>query len=311
MIFLLLGEDSFQIKQKKQEIIEKFSKEFSKKILIKSFNLSETPFKKDEVIFNNSSIFGERKIFVFENIDRNSEFQNFFLKNLTSYKNSQEIFILIQEGKPKNKEFFEKIKQNSSEYFEFNFLSKSEFLKWVKKNLKKYSLRFTPKAMEIFLERCEMDLWRVENELKKLSLFQEEKNLITEKEVIKLVPLNLKENIFLFVNAIFSKDIKKASSILREYLFEGERLNFLFSILKTQVRDLIFSRSLLERSPILAQKILLKKFHPFRARILLENAKKFNLAFLKRVYFKIFELELRVKKGELSFPTLFSILGLS
>lgn len=305
MIFLLIGEDSFQIKEKEKELVEKFSPQPLKEVLYR-FNLKEDFQEVIEKEIQTPSFFNQRKIFILENPDKNPNFQSFFLRNLSLFEKSEDIFILIQGGKIKNRSFFQKLKAHSC-FFEFKLFSEKELIEWAKKKAKKLSLSFSPKAFEVLLERCGKNPWRIERELEKLSLFQEKGGVFTEKEILELVPFIVEENIFSFVNALLERDVKKAIFLFREYLFSGERLNFLFPILRSQIRDLMFTISLFQNIPSFAPKLLLKRFHPYRAKILMENARKFDLENLKRVYFKIFELEVKTKTGELTLPTIFSI----
>ncbi|MBC7074309.1 hypothetical protein H5T58_02940, partial [Candidatus Parcubacteria bacterium] len=164
MIFLLFGEDKFQIHQKKEEILRELSKK-NKNFEVFSFDLEIEDWDKIQTHFKSSSFFSPLKIIVLQNPEKNKKFKESFLQEIEKYKASRNlILIIIQEGK--EKEFISLVKKYSR-WWHFSYLQELELKRWIKDKFKKNSLQPDPEIVDFLVLKFGSNLWAIENEIQK------------------------------------------------------------------------------------------------------------------------------------------------
>lgn len=310
MIVLIFGQDTFRSREKLREIIEYYKKKkgnLLNLIVFEGENLDYLTFKNT---FESSSVFGERKLVVIKNISKNKNFKNFktkFLKEIENFKRKKDVVLFFEQGILPKDSFFETLKKNSK-FQEFKPLSFSQLKFWVKKEFLKQKREIEEKAILKLIQLVGNDLWRMENEIKKLICFKR-KGEIKVKDVETLVPESKDIQIFEVIDAIFSKDKKKATIAVQDFFKKGEKIqNFLF-LLKYQTRILLLFKDLLLRGEKKEKIIEKLNLHPFFGEKIFNLAKKFDLEILKEIYQRVFELDFNIKLGKDPESSLFLFLS--
>jgi len=318
MIIFLYGLDTYRSREKLHEIIANYQKIHKSGLNLKYFLGTETDFDtlKDEL--RQTSMFKEKKLIILVDIFSNSEFKERFLesgKSLNKFWLGDENIILFYEQNSVLKEdplllFLKKYSQSQ----EFQPLGGQKLKSWAKKEFENYGAKIEEKALDKLIDFVGNDLWQMVNEIKKLVsyrasrqrgeggkenevLFDQKKGVRIELEDVELlVRPKIETDIFETIDAIASKDKKRALKFIKAHLERGDSPLYLFSMIVFQFRNLLMVKDLIERN---LPSYFLTGLHPFviKKSILLSN--KFRFLELKKIYQKIFQIDIDIKTGKI------------
>jgi DNA polymerase-3 subunit delta len=295
MIYLIFGEDTFRSKEKLKEIVEKYQKIHKSGLNLKILDLEKLSFEDLKREFSFSSMFAEKKLLILKNSSKNEQFKKNFLKEIENFSKSKEIIFFFEEGKVKEDHFFKEIKK-FGKFQEFKPLDKFQLKTWIKEKIKNLGGKIEEKAIQKLISFVGNELWRMSEEIKKLIAYKKGEE-IKEKDVEILVSPNLELDVFKIIDAIFRKDKKIALKFIHSYLKKGEKPNFLFLMIKHQMRNLIEIKDLIERNEKFYQIRKRTELNPFVLEKILKTIQKFKLEELKKIYQRIFNLDLAIKTG--------------
>jgi len=336
MIIFLYGQDTYRSREKLHEIIVNYQKIHKSGLNLKYFLGTETDFDtlKDEL--RQTSMFKEKKLIILVDIFSNSEFKERFLesgKYLNKFWLGDENIILFYEQNSVLKEdplllFLKKYSQSQ----EFQPLGGQKLKSWAKKEFENYGAKIEERALDKLIDFVGNDPWQMANEIKKLvsyraprqrgeggkenevlfdhrafersevkeeskTLFAHKKGvIITLEDVELLVRPKIETDIFETIDAIASKDKKRALKFIKAHLERGDSPLYLFSMIVFQFRNLLMVKDLIERN---LPSYFLTGLHPFviKKSILLSN--KFRFLELKKIYQKIFQIDVDIKTGKI------------
>jgi DNA polymerase-3 subunit delta len=297
MIYLIFGEDTFRANRKLKEIIEKYRKIHKSGLNLKILDLKEKNFEDFKREFESFPMFSEKKLLILKNASKNKEFKERFLKEIEEFEKSKEIIFFFEEGEIKGDSFFEEIKKHGK-FQEFKPLDRLRLKIWLKQEFARYGVKIEDRAIERLIFLVGNDLWRMSEEIKKLIAFKKRKE-IKERDVEILISPKLELDIFKTIDAISSRNEKLAFKFLHSHLKRGERPAVLFSIIKYQFRNLIQVKDLMEKGEKISQIKSKLDLHPFVLEKILKISQKFKFEELKKIYQKIFNLDLAIKTGKL------------
>jgi DNA polymerase-3 subunit delta len=297
MIILLYGLDTYRSRQKLKEIIERYQSIYKSGLNLKFFDLKEKNFDDFKNEIHSVSMFKEKKLFVLKNASFNKEFKKRFLEKIKDFSLSKEIILFFEEEILNKDNFFEEIKK-VAKFQEFKPLDDFRLRFWIKEEVKKYNLRIEEKAITKLIEFVGNNLWQMENEIRKLAAFKMSGE-ITQSDVEKLVTPSFEANIFKTIDAIAKKDKKKALKSLKNHLEKGEKIPYIFSMIKFEFRNLLMIKDLFEKRVPISEIKRQTELHSFVIEKCLPLVREFQLAELKRIYQKIFELDSAIKSGKI------------
>jgi DNA polymerase-3 subunit delta len=297
MIYLIFGEDTFRANRKLKEIIEKYRKIHKSGLNLKILDLKEKNFDDFKREFESSPMFSEKKLLVLKNASQNKEFKEKFLKEIEKFEKSKEIIFFFEEGEIKNDSFFEEIKKHGK-FQEFKPLDRLRLKIWIRQEFEKYRAKIEDRVIERLIFLVGNDLWRMSEEIRKLVAFKRGKN-IREKDVEILILPKLELDIFKTIDAISSRNKKLAFKSLHFHLKRGEKPAVLFSIIKYQFRNLIRVKDLIEKGEKISQIKSKLDLHPFVLEKILRISQKFKIEELRKIYQRIFNLDLAIKTGKI------------
>jgi len=308
MIIFLYGPDTYRSQQKLNEIIEHYQKVHKSGLNLRYFDgdseksLNFQDFRNE---IETASMFREKKLLVLKDIFSNKDFQEEFLKQREKFVNSGNI-ILIYERKQADKKspFFKFLKKNS-ESQEFEPLEGPKLSSWIKKEFKQYNSKTDSEALAKLIEYVGNDLWRMSNEIRKLASYKKE---IGIKEIELLVRSKIETDIFKTIDAIAQKNKKQALILLHKHLEKGDSPLYLLSMINYQFRNLLVIKDLIEKHN--PYNLILKKsgLHPFVVKKSYYQSQKFTLQELKKIYQKIFQVDLNIKTGRIEPETALHLL---
>ena len=294
MIIFLYGEDTYRMMEKLKEIIERYKKIHKSGLNLKYFD-DFTNFKDG---IRQTSMFKEKKLAVVTNVFTSSDFKEKFYQSKKDFLNSEDI-ILIYEEKDfnKNNSLFRFLKKNAKSQ-EFKFLAGQKLKAWIKKEFNKYEVKIDSEVLEKLIEYIGNDLWQMSNEIRKLASFRNNK-IVGVEDIKLLVRSKIETDIFKTIDAIADKNKKQALKLLHKHLEKGDSPLYLLSMINYQFRNLLVVKDFIEKHK--PYSIILRKsgLHPFVVKKSYYQSQKFTFQELKKIYRKIFKVDLDIKTGRI------------
>lgn len=288
MIFFLFGQDTYRSRQKLQEIIERYKKTRKSGLNFRIFNFKKASFQDFEDVIRTTSMFSEKKLIVLKNTFSNPEFSEKFLENKKKYLKSEDVILFYCEEKISKSASLFKFLKKQAKAQEFKFLEGKQLEDWVKQEFKNYGADANQEATRRIIEFVGSDLWQMSNEIKKLVSFKKDEQ-IKKQDVELLVKSKIETDIFKTIDAIALKNRKQALRLLYKHLEKGDSPLYLLTMINFQFRNLL----IVKENPRPAG------MHPYVLRKTLGQANKFSLEELKKIYRKIFQVDINIKTGKI------------
>jgi len=271
---------------------------------LKLLDLKEKDFQDFKNEAQIASMFSEKKLLVLKNAFENFDFKEKISAEIEKFAKSEEVILFYEEEIKKDK-FFQTLKK-FSEYQEFQLLDGERLKNWVKKEFKKYQAKIDSAVLEKLIEFVGNDLWQMANEIKKLVAYKTGHNQITtvtklcpeiEREDVELlVKSKIEIDIFKTIDAIAAKDKKRAIKLLKAHLEKGDSPLYLLSMINFQFRNLLIIKDLIEKN---LSPYSFTNLHPYVIKKSISLLGKFSFSELKKIYQKIFEVDLDIKTGKI------------
>ena len=252
MIIFLYGQDSYRIDQKLKELIEGYKAKNPSAFNFVSLDFTENDF--EDLVFNlkSESLIPEKKLVVCKNIFRIDGSRAIDL--LASYgvsKNQDVIFIAVSleksdsKSEPRNVhqdalrgELFQYLIKKPNLSSEFQPLAGSRLRSWLINFAKSCGIAFDGEALDYLIDNVGGDLWRQEQEIKKLADYKikgvirliDAQNLVSQKSGI---------NIFDLTDAIGARNRKKVLLLWHKALEIGEEPIELLGLFAWHIRNLL------------------------------------------------------------------------
>ena len=304
MIIFLYGPDTYRSRQKLNEIVEHYKEIHKSGLDLKLLDLKEKDFQDFKNEAQIASMFSEKKLLVLKNAFENFDFKEKISAEIEKFAKSEEVILFYEEEIKKDK-FFQTLKK-FSEYQEFQLLDGERLKNWVKKEFKKYQAKIDSAVLEKLIEFVGNDLWQMANEIKKLVAYKTGHNQITtvtklcpeiEREDVELlVKSKIEIDIFKTIDAIAAKDKKRAIKLLKAHLEKGDSPLYLLSMINFQFRNLLIIKDLIEKN---LSPYSFTDIHPYVIKKSISLLGKFSFSELKKIYQKIFEVDLDIKTGKI------------
>jgi len=304
MIIFLYGPDTYRSRQKLNEIVEHYKEIHKSGLDLKLLDLKEKDFQDFKNEAQIASMFSEKKLLVLKNAFENFDFKEKISAEIEKFAKSEEVILFYEEEIKKDK-FFQTLKK-FSEYQEFQLLDGERLKNWVKKEFKKYQAKIDSAVLEKLIEFVGNDLWQMANEIKKLVAYKTGHNQITtvtklcpeiEREDVELlVKSKIETDIFKTIDAIAAKNKKRALKLLKAHLEKGDSPFYLFSMINFQFRNLLIIKDLIEKN---LSPYSFTNLHPYVIKKSISLLGKFSFSELKKIYQKIFEVDLDIKTGKI------------
>lgn len=289
MIYFLYGPDSYRSKEKLNEIVSGYKKVHSSGLNLVYFSADKS-YEDFMNIFKISGMFAEKKLVVLKNLFGNKKFQESLLENIKSLESAKDIIIIFEEDKVDERlKIFKELKKQVK-CQEFELQDGVNLKKWLSVELTKNNSKMEPMAEDLLLNFVGNDLWQLHNEVMKLSSFKINK-VITAEDVKLLVRPKIDNDIFRTIEALASKNKKLALDLIQKHIENGDHPLYLLSMIAYQFRNLL----------ILKEAGYAKKtgLHPFVVQKTMPLCAKFSMEDLKKIYWKIFEMDADIKIGKI------------
>ena len=307
MIIFLYGQDTYRSRQKLNQIIEHYKKIHKSGLNLKFFDCQTADFQDFEDEIRSNSMFKEKKLIVLKNIFLNQKFKENFLKNSSKLSQSNDIILFHEEREISSTDLLFKFLKKQVKSQEFKPLEGQKLKNWAKKELSKFRTEISPEALDKLINFVGNDLWQLSNEVKKLVNFKA-KGKIGPEDVELLVKPKIEADIFKTIDAIALKNKKQALKLLHKHLEKGDNPLYLLSMINFQFRNLLIIKDLIEKNRPYYSILKTSKLHPFVVKKSYQQAQKFTSQELKKIYQKIFQVDLTIKTGKIEPETALDIL---
>jgi len=194
-----------------------------------------------------------------------------------------------------------KFLKKQKEVQEFKFLEKGELMNWVEREFRKHRREIDSIGLEILVRSTGNDLWKASNEIIKLVTYSAKNSSprISSEDVKMLIKPEIEPEIFQTIDAIASGNKKRAMILLHQHLKKGDSPIYLLSRIKWQFSNLLSVKDLTERRKPFAEIIKITALHPFVVKKSYALSQRFEMGQLKKIYRKIFQLEIKIKTGKI------------
>lgn len=296
MIIFLYGQDTYRSRRKLNEFVARYKEVHKEGSGLRRLEGRDLDFRSFQQEIETGTIFGEKKLFILEGVFSNQEFKDLFIKNKKRILSSNTTILIYETKKIEKKDRFFKFLLKNSKTQEFGFLKGRQLEKWAISEFSRYRVKIQQRALSQLIDFVGPDTWRMTNEIRKLSSYKGRNSVVEEDDVRALVKPKIESDIFKTINAIAKKDRKTALGLIRAHLNSGESPFYLFSMIDFQFRNLLVVKDLLERglSPYSSG------IHPYVIKKTLPLLGKFTSGQLKKIYRRLFELDLEIKSGKMS-----------
>ena len=177
--------------------------------------------------------------------------------------------------------------------------SGNQLNQWVKNRSESKGAAITPPAIQAITEMVGNDLWTLDRELEKLSLYAAGR-AITDRDIRAVVPYAQEANIFAAVDSIMAGNPGEALRLLTRLMQDGREPLYIIAMIERQLRLLALACDLAGRG--VAQPELGRRMgtnSDFVVSKTLGQARRTNLDAIARMYRRVLKSDLDIKTGRL------------
>jgi len=298
MIYFIYGEDFYRAKEKLKEIVEQYKTKHKSGLNLVQIDAKEKDFENLLDSFKIASMFDEKKLIILKDVFLNKKFEEDFLKEIKILKDAEDVIVVFEKDKvdQRNKLFKALIKFAKCQ--EFNFLDNRGLKIWFNKELERYKLKIDPLAEAMFLSYVGNDLWQLKNEIKKLADFKQG-GIIKKEDIALHIRPKIESDIFKTIDSLSLKDKKQAMDLLYKHIENGDNPLYLLSMIGYQFRNLLIIKELQEAKKSYETIVKKSGLHPFVVKKSYYLCNQFTFLQLKKIYRKIFQIDLEIKTGKI------------
>lgn len=219
-------------------------------------------------------------------------------KELDAYiENPSPSTILILSGDfaklDARKKLVKKIKANWKvlEFRKLDDIGKQSF---VKEEILKRQIEIDAIGLQTLLQRLPFDMRMIVQELDKLELYGAR---ITKDVITQLVTRPMEEDVFVLVNAVVDKNLKRAMETWQDLSVSNTDPIYLIALLSSQFRFLFQVKAMMLQGQTKEQITSALGAHPYRVKMSMESAKHLSITFLMEMLAKLADLDQRIKGG--------------
>jgi len=300
MIIFLYGEDSYRSRQKLNEIIEHYKEIHKSGLNLRFFDCEEQNITISDLKekIRQASMFKEKKLVVITNLFKDPNLKEKILKEIKELSESNDIIVIYEQTEIKKTDPLLKSLEKNAKSQDFKILDSQNLKKWVKNEIESRRGSIDKNTLSLLVDYVGNDLWQMTNEIQKLLSYKKNK-AITAGDLKLLVKPKIETDIFRTIDAIAQKNKKQALDLLYKHLEAGDSPLYLLSMVGYQFRNLLIIKDLIEKNK--PYNIIVKKsgLHPFVVKKSYLQSRQFTSPELKKIYQRIFQVDLDVKTGKI------------
>ena len=313
MLYMLLGEDDFSLRQSLEEIETSIGDPTTLAADTTVLDGQQLTIDQLKTVCETVPFLVEKRLVIVHGLLGRFEVKSKPSRGKTSASNHQSgyqelgeyigkipestILVLI-DGKITSKNpLFSKL-STRAKVKSFPLLKGDRLHQWIQKRVGEKSASISSQAVDLLARFVGGNLWIMANEIDKLALFASGRRI--EEEDVKLVVSYAQEaNVFAMVDAVLEFRAGVAEQLLQKLLQRGAAPAYLLVMLSRQVRMIVRVKELRnQRKSQTEIQDRLGLTSDFALRKTLEQAGRYSLARLKEVYHRLLEADLSIKTGK-------------
>jgi DNA polymerase-3 subunit delta len=318
MVLFLYGEDAYRSREKLKQIEEKFKKTDKSRVNLVKIDGERNQWKNIEKELLSPPFLHDKKLIIVENfLKKKGQKIEEALSFLKEGKIPDGTVVVFREdGVPDARLAIFKFLNKPKQAEKFDLLSPAKLNQWIFKEVETNGVEISQPAAELLSELVGPDLWQMSGEIGKLAAYCQgrgkkekgKKGLIEIEDVNLFVRGNFDENIFALTDALGQKNKKIFFKILNEQIEAGLSEQYIFSMLVRQFRILLQIKEVIAEDypflslgdPVVRQKIAAELgLHPYVVQKALYQSKNYAVSDLKKIYGKMLEIDMKMKRTNL------------
>jgi DNA polymerase-3 subunit delta len=286
-LILVYGKNDYLVKKKVAKILEKKGSSLEKK------SFSSREIRREDLELFQSSLFASKRIFLFGEAEKINEGLWRNLKGVVS--SLEEDTFIFYSSEMKRNHFLVKEIEELGRVIQVKD-SSGEISQLIKEEFERRGKKISPSALKYLLQFSK-DLWSLECEVEKITLYYSRKKEISLEDVKDYVSLSPTKSVFDFLDFFLSGKKREAYETLLQVLERSSPISAFYQLSKRL--QLLYEVKMLLRLGFKEKKIAGKlELHPFHAQMLLKEEKKIPVEKLESALKKCFEVEKKIKRGE-------------
>lgn len=315
MLYILLGEDDFSLHKALEEIKRNIGDQST--LVANTTTLDGQQVKSDELrtLCDTVPFLAEKRLVIikgllerFEPKVKSSRGKTHEINQQNEYKSlanyitkipDSTVLVLI-DGRIKSNNPLLRELSSKAEVKSFPLLREADLRQWIQRQVTEEGGTISPRAVDLLARLVGSNLWVMANEVNKLVLFASGRQI--EEEDVKLVVSHTEStNVFALVDAVLEFKAGVAEHLLQQLLEGGAAPAYLLVMVSRQVQMIVRAKELKNQRKTMTEiRSKLGMIPEFVLRKTLEQASKYSLERLKRVYHKLLEADLAIKTGKYS-----------
>ena len=312
MLYVLLGEDDYSLRQSLEEIKRGIGDQTA--LMANTAALDGQQVKLDQLrgACETVPFLAERRLVIIEGLlgrfepknksgrkKTQPDWQNDY-KSIAAYVSQIPHFttLVLVDGRIGNRNPLLRELSARAEVRSFPLMRDAKLRQWIGRRITEAGGSISSQAVDLLARFVGSNLWIVANEIDKLVLFTDGRR-IEEEDVSAIVSYAQEASVFAMVDAILGFKAGAAEQLLGQLLQRGAAPAYLLVMLSRQVRMLVLVKDLKNQGKSRVEiQNKLEMTSEFVLRKALEQADKYSMARLKGVYHKLLEADLSIKTGK-------------
>lgn len=299
--FLIYGEDEFLIKHNINKIINSKDKENTSIIY---FDMSEVTLEEVieelntfDLFDNNKIVICEKSIFLTSEGKKDNYNTDVLIEYLEKAKNDN-ILIITNSNVDERKKIVKDIKKICN-VIKCDKLKDYEVEDYIAKRFNKFGYKIDRNSVKLIFDRVGNDLTTINNEIKKLIMYKLDSKIITENDVLELVPKKIDDNIFDLIDAVVENNKKKIFELYEGLTnYYGEEQTKIIVMIAGQFRLMLQCKVLSIEGKSESDIASFLKVHPYRVKLALQKSRNIKKETLEKYLLDLANLDINIKSGK-------------
>ncbi|PIU41810.1 MAG: DNA polymerase III subunit delta [Candidatus Omnitrophica bacterium CG07_land_8_20_14_0_80_42_15] len=278
-VYLLIGEESYLKEDFIQKTKNRFLDESNKELNFISFSAKDSGIEDILSSAKTAPFLSKKRVVVIKDVEKLEERKRDIL--LSFLKNPPESACLILESsKESGRQFMEDkfltALSRHATLFKAEHPSYNALDAWVRQIAASSGKKITKEAVELLKELSGNDLGVLSKEVEKLISFIDKKDAISLEDVEKIIGKSVKEDVFILVDYIGSKDASKALLLCKNLLQHGKKAHEIIGLIGWYLRKLLLAKLALQtgkNQDVVLRELGLRRFYMNKLAGLLDNFK--------------------------------------
>jgi len=316
LLYILLGQDDFSLRQSLEEIKKSVSDQALLEANTTILDGQQVTVDQLRTICETAPFLAEKRLVIINGLlerfepkskprqpqksahvsNRQNEYK--LLSDYINNKMPASTILVLADGKIKSNNPLFKELSAKAEVKSFPLLRDARLHQWIQRQVREKGGSISPQAVGLMAKLIGGDLWIMSNEIEKLTLFTSGRRI--EEEDVKAIVSHAQEaNVFAMVDAILESKAGIAEESLQQLLQRGATPAYLLVMLVRQVRMIVQAKELENQGKAKVEiQNRLGLTSEFALHKTLEQANRYPLEQLKDVYHKLLDTDLAIKTGK-------------